>query len=352
MSSVSAVSSTPLALVETTSAASAGSSDLNFSEILAETIKEQMTESVLTTVSGQSSTDSLGYTSMGGSLESLVATASATGEMSDLQTAILMLCMMLQSGSSSGSDSDFSPLMGVMASLFSALNGEDKETLYNNIMQSDYSPSTLVTVDEKVFGTKTTGMPGITGTGEAVIPTEAWKPTTPAVINDEQNRSAENLREVIDQFNVETSERYRPYRNGNTYCNIFVWDVTSAMGCEIPHYVDSATGAPRTYPDIQGAYEMDAAEMERWLSTYGSEYGWREVTAEEAQAAANEGRVAVTTAGSMGHVQVVCPSENGGFDKIRGVTVAQAGSKVYNYTYLSNIYSASSQSSIRYFVHE
>ncbi|MDR3278626.1 MAG: hypothetical protein LBT12_07615, partial [Oscillospiraceae bacterium] len=123
-------------------------------------------------------------------------------------------------------------------------------------------------------------------------------------------------------------------------------------GAEIPHYVDSQTGAPRTYPDIQGATEQGAIAMERWLETDGASYGWKEVNAETAQAFANAGYPAVTTSKAAGHVQMVVPSESGGYDEIRGVAVAQAGARVYNYTYLSNIYGAEGRKSVRYFVHE
>jgi hypothetical protein len=64
------------------------------------------------------------------------------------------------------------------------------------------------------------------------------------------------------------------------------------------------------------------------------------------------GKAAVTTAGEIGHVQVVCPSGDGGYDPVRGVTIAQAGARNMGYAYLSNIYSGSSRSRVRYFIHE
>jgi hypothetical protein len=61
----------------------------------------------------------------------------------------------------------------------------------------------------------------------------------------------------------------------------------------------------------------------------------------------------VTTAGDVGHVQIVCPSETGLYDALRGVTVAQAGSKNYNYESISSTYGASTLASrVRYWVHE
>ncbi|MDR0951714.1 MAG: hypothetical protein LBM18_02185 [Oscillospiraceae bacterium] len=299
-----------------------------------------------------------------GALEELATDAakSATdsGDMSEAMKALFLFCMMMQLGgglggaSGSGSSGSSSGIMMLMTAMLGQFS-KNKEALYNNAVDPTYNADTLDTVAE-VFeraGYTKTDVPNTTGTGSAILPTQFWQPTTPALTNSESNRSAENLRAVIDQFNVETAERYRPYRDGYTYCNIFVWDVTSAMGAEIPHYIDSKTGEIRIYPDTSGTTPLDAAGIERWLAGYGAGYGWREVSAQEAQAAANAGKPAVTTAGSIGHVQVVCPSENASFDPVRGVTVAQAGSKVYNYTYISNIYGAATLNSrIRYWVHE
>ena len=158
---------------------------------------------------------------------------------------------------------------------------------------------------------------------------------------------------MIAQFKVETAERYRPYRDGFTYCNIFMWDVTSAMGAEIPHYTDPNTGEPRYHPDVKGAKSMNARAIDAWLKTHGPDYGWREVDAETAQRYANEGKPAVTTSGNIDHVQVVCPSKDGTFDPIRGVTIAQAGRIVTSYTHISSTYSANTlKNNISYFVHD
>jgi hypothetical protein len=128
--------------------------------------------------------------------------------------------------------------------------------------------------------------------------------------------------------------------------------VTAALGSEIPHYVDPVSGAPVSYPNTSGAREQGAIAMENWLETHGKRYGWREVDARTAQEWANSGHPAVTTSSAAGHVQIVCPSQSGGYDPSRGVTVAQAGSRVYNYTYITNIYSQNGLSGVRYFVHE
>ena len=282
------------------------------------------------------------FQSMG--IEQAIMAAAATGEVTDAQIALMMLCVMMQ-GDEGG---DFSMLMQMMASMLMQIEG-DKDGLRDNVMSSGHSPFVLDTIDREVFHTR---LPGTSGTGEVFLPLEVWKPAVPAITNVEGERDPALYRAVLDQFNVEKAGRYRPFRNGYTYCNIYVWDVTSAMGAEIPHYTDPATGEPRYYPDIRGANELGAISIDAWLREYGEAYGWREVDAQTAQRYANTGRPAVTTAGSIGHVQMVCPSNDGSYDEVRGVTVAQAGSKVTNYSHISGIYSAGGQKSVRYFVHD
>ncbi|MEA5058858.1 MAG: hypothetical protein VB049_02300 [Candidatus Pelethousia sp.] len=170
------------------------------------------------------------------------------------------------------------------------------------------------------------------------------------------NRNAALYRSVIDQFNVENNPRYAVNQKGtgDTYCNIFLWDVTSAMGAEIPHYTDKDTGAPTT-SGAGNVVSMNANRTCDWLNTRGTQYGWHEVTAEQAQALANHGYPAVAVwknqAGGHGHVQVVSPSEDGAYDPDRGVAIAQAGRLLRNYTYIRNIYS-SRMKEVQYFAHK
>jgi len=76
----------------------------------------------------------------------------------------------------------------------------------------------------------------------ARFPNVPWMPTCPVIKGSLSARRPEDYLAIIDQFAVHTRERYRP-REGKTYCNIFVWDVCSALGSEIPHWL-SASGAP------------------------------------------------------------------------------------------------------------
>jgi hypothetical protein len=214
-------------------------------------------------------------------------------------------------------------------------------------------------------GTNTTGdqeksepivvdVPGMGG----VYPNDAWKLCQPAVTSSSGQRSASLYNSVIDQFNVATNGRYTPHKLGvgDTYCNIFAWDVTSAMGAEIPHWVDNNTGAPRQYPSITGAYETDANGAINWLRNYGSSYGWSKVTAAEAQAAANSGKPAVATwknPNGAGHFQIVRPNKSGDvFDADKGVFVAQAGGTNFNYGTASDVYgTGAALDKLEYYIH-
>ena len=346
MSSIDAISginATDYTEYETAANAVPGSGD-DFSSVLADVMKDEMTRMSVTAGAGMSGLAG-GYMPMqmqSQGIEEMILAAASSGDVNDAQVALLMLCMMMQSSQ----NSDFSMPMQMMASMIAQM--QDKGSLRNSVMKSGYDPYVLDTIDWNVFKSQ---MPGLSGSG-AELPLEFWRPTTPVVTSSEGNRNPELYNAVIRQFKVETAERYKPFRDGNTYCNIFMWDVTCAMGAEIPHYTEPETGAPMYYPDVQGARSMTAVMIDEWLKTYGEAYGWRQVDAETAQRYANEGKPAVTAGGSIDHVQVVCPSKDGEFDPIRGVAIAQAGSIVTSYTHISSIYSANALSKVSYFVHE
>jgi hypothetical protein len=127
---------------------------------------------------------------------------------------------------------------------------------------------------------------------------------------------------VLSQFEVERNPRYRP-RDGKTYCNIFVWDVTSAMCAEIPHWTtdDGSTALPTT----AGAVQRNVNAMFHWLQTHGRKSGWSRVTASEAQAAANRGEPTIAiwqnSTGGNGHIVMIRP----GSITHKGPAAAQAG---------------------------
>lgn len=261
-----------------------------------------------------------------------------------LESQLLMLCMMMSTG-----QADASTMMSVLSQAVTTMqNQSEKEKLRRTIMDSSYDNSILDQVNDGVFGGST-----------AAYPYEAWKACTPQVKNYQGQRSTNAYNAAIDQFQVQSNDRYANNKRGtgDTYCNIFVWDVTSAMGAEIPHYVDWDTGEIRKYPDTSGARELTANLTYEWLEKHGERYGWREVSAEQAQAHANAGGPAMTIwknpSGKSGHMQMVRPLRAGEtYDEQKGVAVAQAGSKRLNYTYADDVFSDRAMQALKYYVHD
>jgi hypothetical protein len=133
---------------------------------------------------------------------------------------------------------------------------------------------------------------------------------------------------VIQQFRVASNPRYRPDRQGRgeTYCNIFAWDVTCAMSVEIPHWVD---GDGNRTEDGTGA-ELDANAVIGWLETKGPVNGWKPVDAVQAQTLANTGHPVVAAwknQGGIGHLAMVRPGE---YAEESGPTIAQSGAVNFN----------------------
>jgi hypothetical protein len=163
-----------------------------------------------------------------------------------------------------------------------------------------------------------------------------WLPLTAPTRNDKDRRSAADYAKVIDQFQVMKSERYQP--NADTFCNIFAWDVTRAMGAELPHWVLNSDQG-KSAADADGKFavpqelreELDVKATVAWLGEHGNENGWRRVDARGAQQAAEEGHPAVAVwenpLGKHGHIAVIRPAtaspQTGAMPK--GPAIAQAG---------------------------
>jgi peptidoglycan hydrolase-like protein with peptidoglycan-binding domain len=170
-----------------------------------------------------------------------------------------------------------------------------------------------------------TAAPGTTST-------RAHLPVNAPFTNAPGERSADAYNQALNQFAVGNNPRYRR-RNGNTYCNIFAWDVTKAMGAEIPHWVDGNMNP--SSPGAAGAWEMSANSIARWLDRKGGENGWRQVSAAEAQVAANRGQPSIASwdnPGGIGHIGMIRP----GVLTNRGPALAQAGSRNFNDGHVSD----------------
>jgi hypothetical protein len=170
----------------------------------------------------------------------------------------------------------------------------------------------------------------------------------PPLINAPGARDRSTYSQLIDQFAVGNNPRYKP-GDGKTYCNIFVWDVTRAMGAEIPHWVDNHGNI--AVPFGSGANEININGGVDWMKNHGVEdHGWQSVTAQQAQDAANDGRLAVVLwknqTGGHGHTAVVRPGEL----TTKGAAIAQAGAHNFNLGHVVNGFG--SISSLLYFCHD
>ena len=309
----------------------------DFANMLTEVLREQIQRMTISgTASGLSASDSSnsGVSSSGidpafsmsnlssQGMEQMILASAAEGEATNSQMALLMVLMIMQSsgGGMGGGDSS-GMMMQVLTALLQQLETESAPK---------FEPPDVTGIStQEVFQT---WLPDSGETGFVKLPLAVWTAATPAITSSQEDRNPELYRAVLDQFRVETAPRYRPGRDGFTYCNIFVVDVTRAMGVHLQ--------------------QMGATAMCNWLGTTGKEHGWREVDAETAQRYANEGKPAVTSAGSIGHVQMVAPSRDGKYDPELGVAIAQAGRIVSNYTHITKIYSGNSMKQVRYFVND
>ncbi|EGO62372.1 hypothetical protein, partial [Acetonema longum] len=173
---------------------------------------------------------------------------------------------------------------------------------------------------------------------------DAWLPTDPIYTNSEGNRSRENYILGIEQFNVTSNDRYTPYKlgKGDTYCNIYVSDVTQAMGAPIPHWVNQDL-EPQFMPIglnsderiewMEARDELNAYGVINWLQVKGPANGWQRVDGMTAQDRANKGYPTVAT--SPGHVMIVRPAKvEDTYVSIWGPTIAQAGKTNSNYCWV------------------
>jgi hypothetical protein len=161
-----------------------------------------------------------------------------------------------------------------------------------------------------------------------------WIPVTAPITSGPGDRRAPLLDLVIRQFQVAVNPRYRQNQMGRseTYCNIFLWDVTRALSCEIPHWVigDGEISSPGN------GRELDANGVVAWLNRCGPRNGWTRTSAAEAHAAALQGRPAVVVwhnIKGIGHVAIIRPMP---LHPTKGVPIAQAGATNSDTLYLAD----------------
>ena len=155
-------------------------------------------------------------------------------------------------------------------------------------------------------------------------PAEQWLPVTHPSVVGIPPRDPKRLVEVIEQFNVATHARYAS-RGRTTWCNIFMWDVTSAMACEIPHWYDPEDGRPT---QVARGLEMRANDVASWMRLTGDAWGWSKVDEAEAAKMASEGACVVAAwhnPNGTGHVAILRPESKPG-----AVRIAQAGARNFS----------------------
>lgn len=156
-------------------------------------------------------------------------------------------------------------------------------------------------------------------------------------------RSASRYSAALDALPLLDSPRYQPH-DGNTFCNIFVWDATILLGCEIPHWVDP-DGNTTT---IGGGREQTANDMADWLERNGKRDGWGRGDPETVQRVANRGNPAVAVwrnSGGVGHIAMVRPGQ---LHPEKGPCIAQAGARNFRH---GHVLDGFGHRNIYYFVH-
>ena len=126
---------------------------------------------------------------------------------------------------------------------------------------------------------------------------DVWKAVQAPLQSREGRRSVELYQAVIAQFAVGANPRYEPDGPGKPRAHIFVWDVSRAMNCEIPHFV--------------GARELTLAQTVDWLRHEGPMRGWLRAPVDEAHAAALAGQMVVVMPKDikLKHMAVVLPED-------------------------------------------
>lgn len=143
-------------------------------------------------------------------------------------------------------------------------------------------------------------------------------PVDAPVRNDASARSPDTLRAVAAQFDVESNPRYQRTAT-STFCNIAVWDMTRALGAEVPHWIEDKTV-------VKGWRELNVNATLEWMEIAGGASGWNEVDGAEAARRADAGFPTIVmwkNPGGHGHIALCLPSKG------NGIRIAQAGAHNY-----------------------
>ena len=178
----------------------------------------------------------------------------------------------------------------------------------------------------------------------------------PAYRNYEGARGANAYTTIVKQFDVTRNSRYRRSSNA-TFCNIYSVDIMVAMGLEssFSHWIDS-NGKP-VKPYSKGSHELTANATYIWLRNHGSSYGWKKVSAKQAQQRANSGYPTLAVwynpnPRGSGHIAVVIPEDtHHQYFGNNNVIISQAGASNLSVAYASQGFGKSKLASIVYYTH-
>ncbi len=190
------------------------------------------------------------------------------------------------------------------------------------------------------------------------------QPLEAPITNMREERSAIEYYNILAEFRVETALRYRP-AEGKSYCNIYAWDVANAMDIKLPHYL---TKDMRLADKDAYYYTASANVYACFLEVRGLEYGWKTVTAKEAQERANLGYMtigvwknpnAATDENGVcahypsGHIMLIRPQPTGSvYRTFKGPYIAQAGSFNTINANVSDVFNAIRRSQVVYYTHD
>lgn len=126
---------------------------------------------------------------------------------------------------------------------------------------------------------------------------DVWKAVQAPLQSAPGKRSRKLYENVLRQFALATNPRYDDDAPGKIRGHIYVWDVSRAMGCEIPHFV--------------GAKELTLAQTCDWLRHEGPMRGWKRVSDVEIYERANAGHlvIALPRDARTKHIAIVSPQE-------------------------------------------
>ncbi|PZR17684.1 MAG: hypothetical protein DI536_05090 [Archangium gephyra] len=136
---------------------------------------------------------------------------------------------------------------------------------------------------------------------------DLWK-AVPAPLQSVPGKRSEALyASVVNQFGVTVNPRYEEDAPGKGRGHIFVWDVSRAMNCEIPHFV--------------GAKELSLVQTCDWLRHEGPMRGWKRANDYELLEGTSRGWMVVVMPKdrSIRQIAIVAPQKDEGKPKLTGV---------------------------------